>query len=552
MNYANGCQGGFIESINDYFVDHGAMDLDCVVEEVVEGDARRHMELTADDADRECFLESSSTEDEKIICNRYSVTISPGQRTRTDRMFCECADGAKRGDGWSHIETHMESPGTKCMGEKLVDGQVTTTCKNWIVPNADGKRGHSRNVKVTRMAAGDPKGASYLFGEIEDAAGNINTDAQQMCRCPETDLVISPPGGFRFFEVGKGRSKSDTCARNAQGRTNPDALRQGCRAQRVFHSSTAVRGAASDRASSLPQSEEVMQYAILDGGPISAGFAAFSDFSKHDGSGVYRPSPVSRKTGGHAIMLFGWGTEADGTKFWWAKNSYGKHWPTQNANGIFKILRGEDKRQCGQVCMGLEEDGAAWVYVNPGQPPRPTILPRPLRSGREPALCSAVVTEPGTVPATQSCLRVYETRELLSSDGRIRAPRCEVENVCSKVAATYKIATTGSIATCGQWNPNEYRLSPGETRTHEGYTTCCIKVEKHDTNIPMREPGHCMVQQASRRQCVLENTCAYDVDLAPTPPGPGVAVYSVGAKGSGASAFPAELCQGAWSVKSKK
>ena len=107
------------------------------------------------------------------------------------------------------------------MGEKLVDGQVTTTCKNRIVPNSDGKRGHARSAKVTRMAAGDPKGASYLFGEIEDAAGNINTDAQQMCRCPETDLVISPPGGFRFFEVGKGRSKSDTCARNAQGRTNP-------------------------------------------------------------------------------------------------------------------------------------------------------------------------------------------------------------------------------------------------------------------------------------------------------------------------------------------
>jgi cathepsin B len=62
--------------------------------------------------------------------------------------------------------------------------------------------------------------------------------------------------------------------------------------------------------------------------------------------------------GGHAVMIFGWGTE-NGTPYWLVRNSWGASWPTgaaPNDAGNFKILRGKDL--CGfeaDVYAGLAD-----------------------------------------------------------------------------------------------------------------------------------------------------------------------------------------------------
>lgn len=41
----------------------------------------------------------------------------------------------------------------------------------------------------------------------------------------------------------------------------------------------------------------------------------------------------------HAVKIFGWGTEDDGTPYWMAANPWSKRWGDK---GFFKILRGSN------------------------------------------------------------------------------------------------------------------------------------------------------------------------------------------------------------------
>lgn len=75
---------------------------------------------------------------------------------------------------------------------------------------------------------------------------------------------------------------------------------------------------------------------IYHWGPVTSGFAVYEDFMTWDGKGVYQWDGKSAKTGGHAIVIVGWGTE-NGTPYWMVRNSWGPEWGDQ---GYFKILRG--------------------------------------------------------------------------------------------------------------------------------------------------------------------------------------------------------------------
>ena len=80
-------------------------------------------------------------------------------------------------------------------------------------------------------------------------------------------------------------------------------------------------------------------------------YQSFFDF---DGNGVYDADGTETSKGGHAILFFGWGEEADGTKFWWGRNSWGNDSPASK----FKFARGKD------LC-GVESSGAAWIVADP-------------------------------------------------------------------------------------------------------------------------------------------------------------------------------------------
>ncbi|GMI18667.1 hypothetical protein TrLO_g4567 [Triparma laevis f. longispina] len=83
-----------------------------------------------------------------------------------------------------------------------------------------------------------------------------------------------------------------------------------------------------------------MMQEISTNGPVTAGFTVYEDFVNYQ-SGVYQHTSFSKKLGGHAIEIVGYGVE-DGTPYWKVKNSWNDSWGDA---GYFKILRGSN--ECG-------------------------------------------------------------------------------------------------------------------------------------------------------------------------------------------------------------
>jgi cathepsin B len=89
----------------------------------------------------------------------------------------------------------------------------------------------------------------------------------------------------------------------------------------------------------VPSDPEKIQTEIMTNGPVEGAFTVYEDFLAYK-SGVYKHT-TGQALGGHAIKIFGWGTE-DSTPYWWVANSWNNDW---GDNGFFKIARGSD--ECG-------------------------------------------------------------------------------------------------------------------------------------------------------------------------------------------------------------
>lgn len=81
---------------------------------------------------------------------------------------------------------------------------------------------------------------------------------------------------------------------------------------------------------------------IYHWGPVTSGFTVHDDFQQWDGQGVYSWDKTSEETGGHAIVILGWGTSDEGVDYWLVRNSWGPNWGDA---GYFKIKRGTN--ECG-------------------------------------------------------------------------------------------------------------------------------------------------------------------------------------------------------------
>ena len=62
----------------------------------------------------------------------------------------------------------------------------------------------------------------------------------------------------------------------------------------------------------------------------------------------------------HAVKLFGWGTDKDGTPYWLAANPWSKRW---GDGGFFKILRGSNHAEIeAHVMAGIPKLAPEDVY----------------------------------------------------------------------------------------------------------------------------------------------------------------------------------------------
>jgi cathepsin B len=100
---------------------------------------------------------------------------------------------------------------------------------------------------------------------------------------------------------------------------------------------------------SIAADQEQIKAEIYKNGPVEAAFTVYADFPNYK-SGVYHYT-TGDQLGGHAIKIFGWGTE-NGVDYWSVANSWNEDW---GDNGIFKIQRGSDE-------CGIEDEIVAGLY----------------------------------------------------------------------------------------------------------------------------------------------------------------------------------------------
>jgi len=101
---------------------------------------------------------------------------------------------------------------------------------------------------------------------------------------------------------------------------------------------------------SVSSDESAIRTDIFNNGPVEAAFTVYEDFLAYK-SGVYKHVTGS-ELGGHAVKIFGWGTES-GNDYWWVANSWNTDW---GLDGTFKIARGTDE-------CGIEDEIVAGMAV---------------------------------------------------------------------------------------------------------------------------------------------------------------------------------------------
>merc|ERR1719183_1715001 len=84
--------------------------------------------------------------------------------------------------------------------------------------------------------------------------------------------------------------------------------------------------------------EREIQAAILAHGPVDVGFNVYGNLWQWKGDAVWKPVGA-RPEGAHAVVVYGWGVNAAGEKYWLIQNSWGNNWGNQ---GTFRLYRGAD------------------------------------------------------------------------------------------------------------------------------------------------------------------------------------------------------------------
>ena len=88
-------------------------------------------------------------------------------------------------------------------------------------------------------------------------------------------------------------------------------------------------------------------------GPLATGFEVYPDFYTFDAKNeIYEWNGIGPRTGGHAVVIVGWGKEND-KPYWIIKNSWGPNW---GDNGFYRMIRGSNNCKIEENCMGAYPD----------------------------------------------------------------------------------------------------------------------------------------------------------------------------------------------------
>lgn len=238
-----------------------------------------------------------------------------------------------------------------------------------------------------------------------------------------------------------------------------------------------------------PNDEDLMKRAIMYGGPITASIQTFGDtLNNHDdgrGSNVFMGEAAGTPaSGGHAIVLFGWGSER-GKDFWWARNTWGRNWP-KNAKtpGIFKISRGSNRNEIesGETTLAL-------VSNIPGVGDVKGVFP-----GDEGA-CSSIS---GSNSEAKRCIRVTNRDE-----------SCELKNTCRDKIVTVTKTSSNSVVSvssssresCGRRIYSDLTLAPQQSYEVDGVSNCCV------LEAEFGEAAASCMELRKEKRCELKNQC---------------------------------------------
>lgn len=91
--------------------------------------------------------------------------------------------------------------------------------------------------------------------------------------------------------------------------------------------------------------EEALKNAVATLGPVAAGIDASHVSFQRYSKGIYYESDCRNDVENinHAVLVVGYGVEANGDKYWIVKNTYGPHW---GMGGYFRLAR-DSKNHCG-------------------------------------------------------------------------------------------------------------------------------------------------------------------------------------------------------------
>lgn len=100
-------------------------------------------------------------------------------------------------------------------------------------------------------------------------------------------------------------------------------------------------------------SENAIMRELVSGGPLVASFEPKNDVMYY-GGGIYKSVPNQRaewEQVDHAVLLVGYGEDANGQKYWLLQNSWGENW---GEDGFIRIARGSDESGIESIVVSAD------------------------------------------------------------------------------------------------------------------------------------------------------------------------------------------------------